>query len=86
MVPQVLSMVVAVALTACATDPADRFTFASMQPDCANSTTQANWIQAQLKNGGYDPRRSEWEQAEVAQAKNLLWYLRSQCLHSTRPQ
>ena len=86
MVPQILTVTLAVFVTACATDPAPRFTFANMQPDCANSAVQSRWIQAQLNNGGYDPHRSEWEQSEVAQAKNLLWYLRSQCLHPIRPE
>ena len=50
--------------------------------DCTNADIQINWLNNNLQNSGYDPNRSDAERQYVAQAKEMIWNLRSQCLRS----
>lgn len=58
----------------------ERDDLSTMRPDCTNASIQVRWLEQQLAVGGYDPNRSEYERRYVANAKNLIWTIRSSCL------
>lgn len=69
--------------TGCATQQVaqlERDDLSTMRPDCHNAEIQLRWLEQQLKAGRYDPSRSDYERRYVANAKNLIWTLRSTCL------
>ena len=51
-----------------------------MKADCQNARFQIDYLEAQLAANKFNPDRSEFERRFVANAKNLIWELRSQCL------
>ncbi len=72
-----------VALSGCATVPppmVERDDLSTMRPDCTNAAVQVRWLEHQLAAGGYDPERSDYERRYVANAKNLIWTIKSTCV------
>lgn len=76
-------ILLALATTGCASQQVaqvERDDLSTMRPDCTNAAIQVRWLEAQLAAGRYNPDRSDYERRYVANAKNLIWTIRSTCL------
>jgi hypothetical protein len=60
--------------------PVERHDLTGMRPDCANARIQVQWLERQIEQNQLNAERSEYERRYIAQAKELIWTMRSTCM------
>lgn len=83
MVSRLIPVLASLVLAACGSVPVhERHDLSTMRPDCTNAGLQIKWIEAQLRQGKFDPKNSEYERKYVAQAQELIWTIRTTCMRN----